>query len=771
MCDLSTITNHRIFKYIITCFSSVLLFSISLFGQTSFSLKGRVISGDGTPLEFASVIALNYQTGIRKGTDCDSLGKFEIKLPKGDYYIEASLVGYEKQASRIELSTDTNFGDIILKPLPEILKAAVITSSSVEHNVTGYSLKIKENKTFSALTLPEILLITPGTLSTPNDLMVYGRHAAVYIDKRRVKLFGSELIDYLRTLNGSNIKSIEVISSPGVEYRGEAAIIKITTDIEEGGALSVSGRVMFNGAKTVLNPTLNLTYKRGKFSTSFRGFYQSLSMRDSIINENINKTTGSGTLQPTWSNKWVETLSGTIGLGYEISKNDFISLEISDKIFKIKSFQVMDYTKTGSNSPYMEYLSNRLENNNFDISAIYSHTFKNKSTLETTLDYIYKIDNGILTDSIPSIYTINKNKKESNTSDLNSYGLNILYKSSLFNKKDEFKVGLNHNMLTNKITKGALFSFDYNEQLASVYTDYTYSFQKVGMRTSLKGEYSNINDNAYFNLCPNLLLTLFLNKSKGNIMRLNYTASISRPQTLQLSPSPLPRDNYIDIGDPYLLPSYQHSVNSLFILKNNYSLSANYIRGNNPITSLVSLGDDGLFYNRWINADHSNSLNINLQATFTPFEWWMLNSSIGYTYYEIVNKNTKRDNNVLNFFIVSSVTLPKEMSLSINVLWSSTAIKGINIVENSPLFANISFDKMFFKKKLRLSLSINDILDSNRSREVKIDMGDYIKSTKYHYSSRSFQISLSYNFSWGKRAMAKRHISGGNEIKGRITNY
>jgi hypothetical protein len=151
------ITKNTIF------FLVMFMLAFATYAQTT-SIKGIVSEeGTGEPL-----IGVNIVYGAGQGTITDIDGAFELKLAPGEYTIEVSYVGFEKQSKKITVGSD---------PLVINFSLSTITLSEVE--VVGDLAKSRETPiAFANITpvkmeeqlatqdIPLILNSTPGVYAT-----------------------------------------------------------------------------------------------------------------------------------------------------------------------------------------------------------------------------------------------------------------------------------------------------------------------------------------------------------------------------------------------------------------------------------------------------------------------------------------------------------------------------------------------------------------------------------------------------------------------------
>jgi hypothetical protein len=98
-----------------------LLFAIGLNGQ---SIKGLVLDQDGNPLSFATI----YVKETGSGSISNEQGKYELKLPPGEYNLTFQFLGYATQQIRVALADETITRDIVLNQQAYLLGETEIRS-------------------------------------------------------------------------------------------------------------------------------------------------------------------------------------------------------------------------------------------------------------------------------------------------------------------------------------------------------------------------------------------------------------------------------------------------------------------------------------------------------------------------------------------------------------------------------------------------------------------------------------------------------------------
>lgn len=78
---------------------------------SDLTLKGRTVNDKGAVVDYATVSVSSVQDSTKTyGTVGDDKGAFEVRLPRGDYRLKISFMGYENLERQIELNSDTDLG-------------------------------------------------------------------------------------------------------------------------------------------------------------------------------------------------------------------------------------------------------------------------------------------------------------------------------------------------------------------------------------------------------------------------------------------------------------------------------------------------------------------------------------------------------------------------------------------------------------------------------------------------------------------------------------
>lgn len=139
---------------------------------TTGTVRGSIVGPDSAPVAGATVIAVNTQTGTRRGTHADDRGRYNIPfLDPGTYVIRAQQFGFrpgERAGLRISLG-QVETQNFRLEAATAQLSAIVVNASSdplIEGTKTGTSTRILEeqlrNLPTSDRNFKNLVVLTPG---------------------------------------------------------------------------------------------------------------------------------------------------------------------------------------------------------------------------------------------------------------------------------------------------------------------------------------------------------------------------------------------------------------------------------------------------------------------------------------------------------------------------------------------------------------------------------------------------------------------------------
>lgn len=221
-------------KFVI--FNAFLVFGGIAALADDFNVKGRLVGAEGEPLPYVNVLVVNsadssYVKGAITGED----GTFSIDLQAGEYLMKFTYLGYKDVYENIERNTNVNIGTITMQEDAQVLNEIVIKGyrPTVKRNATGFVVSVENSPNLQGKTLDRILNVSPGVyIDRAGSISINGRSGVtVVINDKTMHLTNDQLLSYLNSIQGSDLKNIEIKVNPTSAYEAEGAggVIHINT--------------------------------------------------------------------------------------------------------------------------------------------------------------------------------------------------------------------------------------------------------------------------------------------------------------------------------------------------------------------------------------------------------------------------------------------------------------------------------------------------------------------------------------------------------------
>ena len=780
--------------------------SLDSFNNLDFGyIKGKIKNKNNINLEFATVSLYNNKdNSLVEGTITNSKGKFLFTdIIEGNYRIEISFIGYKDTSIVINKTTNNinnNINTIYLKQ-----DAKLLSEINIEDRKLIYEAKIDKiiynaendlNETENNAT--DVLRKTPlVSVDLEDNISLRGsRNIKFLVNGKASSFFSSDVNTALQMIPADEIKSIEVITSPGAKFDGDgdAGIINIVTKKKRIDGYKASIRTNI-GSKTL---SYNTNFNTGKGKTGFSiraGSYGSgLSMREGYdiyrrydwnSNNDTNQLYKIGT-----SENQFNGYRGSINAYYDINKSNTINTSLSFR---------------GKSKPNNTYESVYYTAYNEETDTTFNYTKKTDQTLklEWTTDYIKKYPNyegkelsvalqigGNINESNTKLnenntYTINQNDEKIHEE---TFQLDFVYPLKKINtkpieNKTRFKKKRKQKNIENNIETGfkiinrnreivysdlesAIYSnaqqFNYNQLVASGYFSTQIKLPyKIGLKAGVRNEYtrsnSNYNNSSIENEYNNILPSLTLSKSFNpiNSIKISHNQRITRPSIRQINTNVNRTDNKnITTGNPYLIPTetkqYEIGINS-FKRVFQSSIQIYYKHSKNVIESFLDTVENGVSKSTYKNIGQSKQNGISL---FTGLSLKKINLRGGLNLYTYSGKDVKLGyTNWTKPVVLYSYNF--NFNINITKRWKAESFAFYRSPSQSIQGKSTSFSMMsigvkrdFKNKKGSFGFRIIEPFNKNKIFRSDLDGEFFSQSSTKTIPFRSF--AFSFNYSLGK---------------------
>lgn len=329
--------------------------------KSSFSLRVTVydsndketIIGATCQIQSLGAIAISDVQGVAR----------LIKIPRGEYNVDVSCLGYETKSVRVKVGSDLNLTVRLQETSLQLQEVTVVGKSSAAGEATATKIGRQAIDHLQATSLADLMQLLPGQLIQNNDMtsmqQAQLRSASTTIDKNNS--FGTQIIvdgvpvsnnasmeqKYgnstagtgvdLRSIGADNIESVEVIRGiPSAQY-GDLTSGAVIVNLK-------AGRTPFE-FRTKVNPTTinsslgkgwSLGKKAGFLNASFD--YAQAWGDPRTKNQSFDRINGSLIYSNTFLRKWNTKTKFSFGSLIDWSGND------PDQVDDGTSYKQKDYT-------------------------------------------------------------------------------------------------------------------------------------------------------------------------------------------------------------------------------------------------------------------------------------------------------------------------------------------------------------------------------------------------------------------------------------------
>ncbi len=774
---------------------SVLFFFISLvsFGQSAATLTGGVYDANShLPVELASVVIKNSDSSYVNNSLTNEKGQFTFqKMAPGKYFLEVSFLGYDKYSSSyIDFKTFFSLPAIQLNKNNTTLKEVNISAikNAIEFKPGKTVYTISKDQTNIGLNGLEVLKKIPGVFIDNDDkITVRGKSGIrVFIDDRPSALAAENPAEAIKFFPAGSIESIEVITNPGAKYdaAGSGAIINVKLKKEKklgmngNASLGIGSRYEFSGVNKY-SGGVNANIRRNKTNV----FINSNLRYDQRQMKSQNQRSQNGQTMLTDVDGTTQSSNAFIKTGIDYFINDKNTFGCS------YMYGLSQYNNS----------SKSLSKNNFYLPATNSNsgTDGNYNSQTMNLNYVLKTKRAgeelsfditqskykrANLDSIRTVFDLPLLLIERQYSKTGGYAssnvLQVDYSRTL--KGDgKFECGIKNSYTGNRsdfnfyknekvgwnLDSSRSNAFDYFENVAAAYGQYSNKYKKWEYELGLRGEFTKVSSNIsdvnqnYINLFPDLQMSKKFEENRT--FSTSYSRRIDRVPFNMLNNSVSYSDRYVgNRGNPKLLPAISNTLsldfqkqfeggNDFNIGGSGFSLYGAFTK--NSSTYAVLTDTSQITYVSYVNILHTWSYGADayIQASYKRWYSATLSISGNYNYFNDVSHGAG-----YNLYMQNNFKFKKKHSINING-YCYSKFRTPQGYMNGNYQLNAGYRYVFWKENGSLSLNVNDLLKSGRYRynltSAGSDITGYFQSeTRYAY------LTFQYKFSKGWQGDGKK---------------
>ncbi len=637
-------------KYIlILIFTLISLGAAAQTNNAAGSISGKIIdAASKDPVDYATVSL--YKQGSKSpynGASTDINGNFKIDnvLP-GIYSIKVEFLGYTSRTMDNINVTAANknlqLGLITLAPVQNQLQGVTITASAptVENKIDKLVYNPANDLTSQGGAALDVLKKVPMvSVDLDGNVELMGNtNIRFLINGKPSSIFGASLADALQSIPASQIKSIEVITSPGAKYDAEGTGGIINIILKDNKVQGVNGTINLSGGSRFQNGSANVNARKGNF-----GVNASFSTNDQLTTTALNKT--NRTSKDTLGNSTQLFQQGSspftrngyqtgLSLNWSITPKDELTATFNFNHFGNHSTGTISQNQTtysGANgllvpslladTMSVSHTVNRFSANSTDFSLAYKKTFKKENQ---ELDFLFNRSSGSNTNyytqeqdytnvTYPATGTQANNPGTDKETDISiDYTQPVVKDFTISTGAKDVIENISSTVATETLTADGYipnaaqsYSFNFKRNIFAYYLTSTFALfhnfidGNAGLRyeyTSSSSDFPNTTIPSYGIFAPSAVLSHKIDKTQT--IKFSYTYRLERPDYRSLNPFYIVNDPHnITTGNPDLKPELGHN----FELGYNKSFSkgasvylAGFYRYNTNDLQSFSVHDDEL---------------------------------------------------------------------------------------------------------------------------------------------------------------------------------
>ena len=782
------------------------------YGQT---ISGELKSPLGEPVPYAAItLSSPLDSSLVKATTSMEDGIFLLRgLESSEYLFEVRALGFENYRKKITFYSDGNLvmGVITLTESAQKLEEVTVVAEKPMVQVLADKTVFNVENTINATGTSafELLRKAPGVIVDNNGgFIVEGKTGVqIFINGKLSILQGEDLINFLESLQATDIEAVEIITQPSSKYdaAGNAGIINIK--LKKDKSLGTNG-----------------SYNTGVTTGDFARFNSSINFNNREKKGNLygnysnrfGKTTGFLNLLRTQSNTQFDSRTASIydrnsnnlklGYDYYLDSKHTVGVVLNGNFNN--SFNTNN-TRTPIRPAGVIVLDsvlvalNQTDNTSYNINGNLNYNYAD------TLGYSVNIDLDY------GRYNSDRNAFQPNTFFDPSESV-VLRETITFQETPidieiaTAKVDYEQNFLKGKLGVGFKFSyvdtdntfnffneingqnildetqsnqFRYTENINAGYFNYNRKWGKwnlqLGLRVentvsdgNLESTQENENNRVERNFTdffPSGGLTYQLNRK--NQFALNYSRRIQRPNYQSLNPFQF-RLNELSFsqGNPFLQPQYTDNIKLSHTFNYRLNTSISYSRITDFFARVTLEESESVSNLTTLNVANQEVFNLGISYPKKILSWWDVYVSVNAfisDYQATSPQFLPVRQETLSFYGQNTFSLPNSWRFEVSGWYNSPSIWGGTYQTDALGSLNAAVQKKFADNKFTARLSINDILFTSPWSGIT-QFGELFIDGSGGSDSRRIAFGLTYDFGRNEIKKSRRRKTGLEDENKRI---
>lgn len=783
---------RRFAPFFLSCFT--LLAALGSTAQTvTHTVTGRIVDSlSGKGIEYATIAVTDDSSRVVTAAAADAAGRFTLTVKRdGTFLLTAQSLGYTPVTRNITLPADKTKIDAGVFRLVQGVAIDEVTVAVqkplIKSDADKITYSVEADPEATTSTLADILRKVPQiSVDAENNVRLNGQtNFKVLVNGKNSPMFSNNLSDVISSMPAGTIKDIQVITNPSTKYEAEGAagIINIITTKKTTNGFSGSvgaGISSFNSYSG--NAFISAQIGKLNFSARYMaGRHGTPETTNRIETDYFLPEPGRSLVAGNGEGyRFMQNLG--IEASYEIDTLNLLTLSVSgfDGKHRNNSFSDTRYWD-GNGDIIRQYTNDNRSKNGFSsISASldYQHTFR-KPEHTLTISYLLNTNPNRTdyTNDIEGIVDYQTYQESSrDRASLNEHTVQVDYYNPI-TEKHQIETGVKYIVRLNDNNSDILRMYDeatgwqpyddgnnnldYTQHIFGLYGGYLFKLKKFSAKAGFRLE-GTINDgmaktsdgplkfdNRQFDVIPYVNLSYAIKPSQS--LRVSYTQRLQRPDIRQLNPYVNESDPMnIRYGNPNLEAVISHSFSANYSIFNtswNLFLGVNGSFSNNTISEIKEVLDEGVTATTYENIGRRQMYGINgsysyrLQTRLNVF----VNANLNYSVIESKSRDLSNEGFNWGGFLGIGVGLWKDANFRANAGMFSmpVSLQGRN---SSFYFTGVSLIQKLFKKKLDVTLSMQEPFNKFRKFDNRTEDSSIRQYSEFRMQSRRLSFGVNYRF-------------------------
>jgi len=757
--------------------------------------KGK-ISGKVTDAVTKAVV--DYATvGIYKqgnaspfnGASTDPKGNFKIdNISPGEYTIKVDFLGYKQLTIEHLIISNTvkslALGNITLSPVQSQLKGVVISASAptVENKIDKLVYNPANDLTAQGGVALDVLKKVPMvTVDIDGNVELMGNaNIRFLINGKPSSIFGASLTDALQAIPASQIKNIEVITSPGAKYDAEGTGGIINIILKDSRVQGINGSVNLSAGTRLENGSFNLNARKGNFGVN--AFFSGNEQLNSTA-LSTNHRTSYNNARDTVTNLYQKGSSAFKRSGYQSGFSLNWSISPKDELTTAINFNHFGNNGAG--------LTNQDQNTFASVTNVTTDILSLNNASYGSNTNNYSLEQDYITAGIPATGSLSNNPGKDKETDVSvDYTQPVTKDITIETGAKAVIENLNNDVASETLSNGTYvpnpfqtYGFNYKRNIFAYYLSSSFSLLndfitgKAGLRyehTSSTSDFPGANIPSYGIFAPSFVLSHKLDKTQS--IKFSYSYRLERPEYRDLNPFYNISDPHnISTGNPNLKPELGHNFelgyNKSFDKGANIYVAAFYRYNTDDIQSFttfyqtIKIGDStysNVSLNQRYNIGREATTGINIYGSLPVTGKLSLRSNMFFADRITNNPGSPQVSGfTYRINLNGSYQFADDLAAEFFVNYRSSQ-KGIQGTNPAFAFYNLAVRKQFMNKKASIGLTAANPFNQYVNQKATTFGSNFDQTNIRQVPFRSFGISLSYKF--GKLEFKKDKEKDDNNI-------